>query len=302
MKTVILDSSYRCPDSCAVALGFFDGIHKGHESVLLSVLSERSSNLKTAVFTFRDSEDFKVGRGRIMSEEMKLAAFSEMGFDYVFLCDFSYVQKMSGETFVKRVLTEQCGASLAVCGEGFRFGCGASCTPKDLCDYMNGRAVVCRDYTVDGLPLSSTYIRNLIESGRVEEANDLLFSPFCIFARVTHGNGRGRRLSFPTVNQELSPDIIPVKHGVYASRTLIDGIYRPSVSNIGTRPTFGGSEVTCETHIIGIDADLYGMKIRVELLSLLRDEKRFSSPEALCEQINKDIEMSKEIWKTYGIS
>ena len=149
---------------------------------------------------------------------------------------------------------------------------------------------ICPPVTVDGRPVSSTRIRSLLESGAPDEAARLLTRPFAVTEIVRHGHENGRRLGFPTINQQLPPELVTPKYGVYASRTTVDGVRYDSITNIGVRPTLPDDTPGCETHILGYDRMLYGEEVTVELLRYLRPERRFKSLEDVFRQVRLDIQ------------
>ncbi|MDY3845583.1 MAG: riboflavin biosynthesis protein RibF [Eubacteriales bacterium] len=309
-KIVELTNEYRCPDKCAVALGFFDGIHTGHKRILDAAIAEaKKLGIKSAVFVFADTPDFKADTLRIMSEEEKIREFSLMGFDYVFRCRFSDVREMSADDFVNEILISSLGAICCVCGENFRFGIGASGNAKRLDGIMRGTggyAIVCDSIVSDmgqknGVgenTVSSTLIRSFISCGRIDEANALTYANYSIDTQVEHGKALARTINSPTINQRFARGVIIPKFGVYASRAFVDGKYHISVSNVGVRPTFSEDYINCETHITGISENLYGKRVRVELLKYLRPEIKFSGVEELKNQIEKDIKEAVEYGKT----
>lgn len=337
-KITEITDGYACPDECAVALGFFDGIHIGHKAILDRALAEAKNNgIKSAVLVFADTPDFKPNTLRIMSEEEKIREFSVMGFDYVFRCRFADVRNMSAKQFVREVILNRIGARCCVCGKNFRFGRGAVGDVGLLDRLMReggGYTVACDSVEIvcnreddkkikeseknknnnkkeenkynaeyentkkgESTLVSSTYIRSLISEGRIDEANALTYANYSIDTEVEHGKALARTINSPTINQRFSNGVIIPKFGVYASRALVDGEYHISVSNVGIRPTFSEDFINCETHITGISENLYGKKIRVELLKYLRPEIKFSGIEELKNQIEKDTKDAVEYGK-----
>ena len=290
MKTIILNNEYRCPDTCAVALGFFDGVHIGHRKILDEALARKDDRVKSAILTFLDREDFKPTNKRITTEEERFRIFSRLGFDYLFLCDFNEIRDMTCRDFCKKILVGSCNAIVAVCGRNFKFGKGACGSSDDLIRYMNGRAVVCEELKANGNTVSSTSIRALIQDGLIDKANALLFSPFSVTAEVVHGKELGRKIGVPTVNQQFPDSLTVPKFGVYVSRTFIDDESFPSVTNVGMHPTVNDKLMNAETHIIGFDKQLYGKTVTVEFLKYIRPEIKFASIDELRRQIKADIE------------
>ena len=291
MKTVLLNEEYRCKDACVLALGFFDGVHAGHKKILSAAVDRaRSAGLYSAVFTFWDTDGFKSSVPRIMPETQKFEIFRSMGFDYLFICSFDDVREMSGEDFVGKVLLDKCSARFVVCGENFRFGHDRSSAADALGKALGAdRVIVCEEERQNGVCISSTLIRSLIQNGELERANAMLGSPYSLEGEVLHGKELGRRLDAPTLNQQFFDRSVLPKAGVYATRAVVSGHSYPAVTNVGTRPTVDGHGINAETHIIGFDGDLYGHNVRIEFLKYLRGERKFLSIDALKAQIHRDI-------------
>ena len=288
-------------EKTAVALGFFDGVHLGHRYLFLRMAEESEQRgIASAVLTFSEkgSADMKQGARHLCTEEERLSHFAEIGIDYAVLLDFEAVKNMSPEEFVSEILIEVCHAQTAVCGYNFRFGKGASGDTETLTSLMkqNGaECIVCPPFVYEGEPVSATKIRKCIADGDMESARLLLGRPFSLSAEVCHGKKLGHVIGFPTANQKIPANIVDIKCGVYVTRVFLDGECYYSVTNVGVRPTVdtdGG--MNCETHILNFDGDLYGRTVKVEFLSFVRDEVRFSSIEELKKQINKDIEEVKK--------
>lgn len=295
-------------EQTAVALGFFDGVHTAHRTLFSTVLKEaRARGVSSAVLTFSEggSDGIKGGVKRLCTEDEKLSFFLELGIDYAFVLDFASVRDMTPSRFVNEILIDTCKCSLAVCGFDFRFGAkamGNSDTLLSLMKERGGDCTVCPAHTVDGEVISSTLIKSLLTEGNIERANRLLGYPFAIFGEVYHGKRLGHMLGSPTANIVYPENIVKLKNGVYATRVLLDGKYYTAVTNVGVRPTVDKeAEANLETHIINYEGDLYGRVIKVEFLSFIREEKRFSNVSELKKQILFDIEEVQK-WQKSGQS
>lgn len=295
---------------CAMALGFFDGVHIAHRDLLATakrIAGERG--LAFGIFTFASAGGIKSNTGRLFDDGEKAEIFESLGADLVVYADFSAIAGLSPEEFVKNTLVEDLGCAVCVAGFNFRFGRGASGNSEDLKMLMaesGGEAVIKDEITADGITLSATLIRGLITEGKIEEANAYLGAPYYIKGRVAHGRADGRKLGFPTANIPIEGGKILPKSGVYRSATVIDGRIYGCVSNVGVCPTFEGSERRLEAHIMDYSGDLYDKEIRVYLLGFLREERRFDSLESLKMQINIDknraIEENGDItWQELGL-
>jgi riboflavin kinase / FMN adenylyltransferase len=208
----------------------------------------------------------------------------------------------AAEVFAREVLAEQLGARVVVVGTSFRFGRGRAGDATLLARVgapLGFETVAVPPVEHDGAPISSTRVRQAIEAGRVEEARALLGRLFFVDGRVVRGEGRGRTLGFPTANLDVVNETLPAR-GVYAAWCRLLGPEQrnrwPAVINLGHRPTFvAGGETTVETHLLDEDRDLYGGHLRVEFAARLRDERRFPGPEALVEQVRRDIARARAL-------
>lgn len=295
---------------CVLALGFFDGVHLAHRDLLQSaakIANERG--LAFGIFTFGSGGAIKTGAARLYDDGEKTEIFDSLGADFTVIADFGEISGSSPKDFVKKILVADLNCALCVAGFNFRFGKGAKADSDTLCRLMRecgGDACILEEITIDGTTISATLIRGLISEGRIEEANRYLGAPYYIKGRVLHGRSDGRKMGFPTVNIDIDEGRIIPRLGVYRTATVIDGKIYNGVSNVGVCPTFNGSEVRLETHIIGYNGDLYGRDMRIYLLGYLREEKKFDSIEELRAQIdfdkNRAIKENGEIqWQELGL-
>ena len=289
-----------------IALGFFDGVHRGHQA-LLKCAVERAEELgmTPAVFTFdRSPKEFVSGVPVPLitaPEERRETVCRFFPIEEVFVVPFD--EKMMTMNWVDFVLmlAQKYHAGHLVAGHDFRFGHRNAGTPALLMKKAAQLGMGCDiipAVTLDGTTVSSTHIRALLQSGKMEEAARFLGYPYAMRGKVRHGKGLGRTIGAPTLNL-IPPEhqLIPA-YGVYATRVTVDGREYGAVTNVGVRPTVdenGG--VTVESHLIDVNAQLYGSDCRVEFLRRLRGETKFESLTALQEQIAKDIASAKEILK-----
>ena len=287
------------PGRTVAALGFFDGVHIGHRRLLdraAEIAASRS--LIPSVFTFSDDAlSFKPDAARLTDFSEKVELFRLAGIERVYAADFPDLSGLSPERFVSEILVGQLNVSVAVCGFNFRFGAGAAGDSDALVRLMRdlGRdAEVIAPTVLDGTVVSSSAIRAALSEGDVALAEQMLGRPFSLSGRVEHGRGYGHTEGIPTVNLPVAPHLAVPRRGVYRSRAVIDGAGYPAVSNVGTRPTFGGTGVNCESSLLAYHgSDLYGRAVRVELLGFLRDERKFDTPEDLYRQIALDISAAR---------
>ena len=279
----------------SAALGSFDGLHAGHQSVLQSALSFREDGLLPFVLLF-DVHPQAVLRGAapplLMLPAARDARLREMGFS-VRTVSFAQIHDMEPEVFVRDILCGTLHARAVSCGYNYRFGRGGSgdadCLRR-LCGRYGVQCRICPPVEMNGEAVSSTRIRALLEAGRPEEAAKLLGRPFSFAGTVVHGAENGRLYGYPTINQHLPQELVTPRYGVYVSRTFVDGEWYDSLTNIGVRPTLPDGTPVCETHILGVDRTLYGEQIPVELLRYLRSEKKFRSLDDVFRQVRLDLD------------
>ena len=288
---IIINSNTSINEKTAVALGFFDGLHKGHRAVINSALNSRYS---PAVFTFESSASLPKFQKRenIITSRVKEFYLKKMGVKYIYPADFDEIKGMSGEEFVVKILAEKMNAAKISCGYDFHFGKGGKWNSQDLkkiCSELNIEVDIISEQKENDERISSTLIRQLLKDGEIRYANTLLAQPLTFILEVVHGHKLGRQFNFPTINQYIPADCVLPKHGVYASITYIGDRAYISVSSIGNRPTFGGDErALLETYIIDYKGDLYGQMIRVELIDFLRGQIKFDNKEELINQMELD--------------
>lgn len=287
----------------AVALGFFDGVHLGHQA-LLRRTAERAGmlGLSPALLTFdRSPREFVTGTPvpllTTVQERSRTARALFPGMEVITVPFDRAMMTMPWEDFVV-MLSEVYRARWLVAGHDFRFGHRNSGTAALLREKAAELGLGCEiipAVRLEGVTVSSTHIRALLERGEMEEAAQFLGRPFAVSGLVRHGKRLGSsRLGAPTVNLIPDPRQLVPAFGVYAARVTVDGAARPAVTNVGVRPTVdtdGG--VTVESHLLEPIGELYGADCRVEFLRMLRPERRFNSLEALREQIARDAEAAR---------
>jgi riboflavin kinase/FMN adenylyltransferase len=289
-----------------VALGNFDGLHRGHQALLARTRElALHKGVRAGVVTF-DPHPVKVLAARlapplILRPDEKMAGLRRLGAEVVHVLPFDQeLASLAPHQFVQDVLCKRLGVCGVVVGEGFRFGHGAKGSFVDLHAAFGDDAVAIPVVKVGGLVCSSTKVRELVLSGNVEAARTILGQPYFLEGVVVRGDGRGRTLGIPTANVQTDRELLP-RLGVYATRAeLDDGRALVSVTNVGLRPTFAGEGVRIEAHLIGAHEDLYGRRLRLELLARIRDEKRFASAAELLAQIEHDIADAKRLVATHA--
>ena len=277
----------------AVAIGVFDGVHRGHMAVIDSAAALESEGLVPAAFTFSMADSPKRG-GMLISDELKREYLLKAGIKRIESPKFADFAEMDGESFVRETLIGRMNAAAVCCGGDFRFGCGRACgigELREICARFGVRVYVAPEVTDGGEPVSSSRIRAAIAEGDIEAANRMLGREYEFELEVRHGRRLAGRLGFPTINQIWPESFVLPRFGVYASRAFLGEKSYTAVTNIGVKPTVvedGGEGVLAETYIEGFSGDLYGSRVRVALLGFMRPERRFGSIDELKAQIKQD--------------
>jgi riboflavin kinase/FMN adenylyltransferase len=308
MEYITGTREFHIEEPCVVTLGKFDGRHRGHQKLLWEMAEvKRKKGYGIAVFTFDMSPstiDMESTQRVITTNLERKNNLERMGIDY--LVEYPFTKEtahMEPEEFVKQILIDQMNAKTIVVGTDCTFGYLGAGNADSLCQWKDryGYELIVVEKEKDDLrDISSTYIRELLDAGNMEKANELLGEPYAIHGTVVHGNHLGGPvLGFPTAN--IVPE--PEKHlpifGVYVSKIYIDDKYYGGITNIGKKPTVEGvSPVGVETYIYGINKDIYGKTIEVQLLHFVRPERKFDGLEQLKVQIEKDRDYGMEYLKT----
>lgn len=294
---------FKIEEPTVVTIGKFDGRHKGHQKLLRRMLEiKEACGYRTAVFSFHmapvtliQGEPQKV----ITTNQERRNNMEKIGIDYLVEYPFTpEVAHLLPEAFVKDILVEQMHARAIVVGTDCGFGYQRSGDAKlleALSKTYGYQLTVIEKEQEDHRDISSTFVKEELNRGNMEKANELLGEPYAIHGTVVHGNHIGGSvLGFPTVNLLPPPEKYLPPFGVYVSRVLVDGVYYGGITNIGRKPTVGAdSPVGVETFIFGLSQDLYGKAIEVQLLNYERPEKKFGSLEELKQQLELD--------KAYGL-
>jgi riboflavin kinase/FMN adenylyltransferase len=298
-----VSASGRAQAPLALAIGNFDGVHRGHQE-LVRIARERARSLGGAAgvltFTPHPARVFApaLAPPLIVSLERRLELLAAAGAEVTIVEPFTPAfAAIEAEAFVRDVLVGRLGAREAVVGYDFSFGRGRRGTPALL--RTEGAALglgvtIVPPVTIDGLVCSSTKVREFVLEGRVEGAALLLGRPVELTGPVVRGAGRGRALGVPTANVAVEAELLP-RLGIYAARALVlgaDGVVgaRRAALSVGSNPTFvAAGGVTVEAHLLDFEGDLYGRRLRLEVLHRLRDERRFDGVEALVAQIALDV-------------
>src|SRR4051794_28252311 len=288
-----------------LALGNFDGLHRGHMKIIDRVRRRAGERGGTpAAMTF-DPHPARVLRPDkapplLMTKEQRLEALARSGMQGVAVVRFTHeLSHWDPEMFVRTVLVDWLHVAEVWVGANFLFGherAGTFTVLRSLGARYGFRAEKIDPVRYKEFVVSSTRIRRLVAEGRVDEAGALLGHAFAIDGTVVEGARRGRTIGFPTANLQTENELVPPL-GVYATTARIDGIIHPSITNIGLRPTFGDVPApVIETHVLGLDRDLYGQRLRLGFVQRLRDERPFEGVEALVAQIRADTERARALF------
>jgi riboflavin kinase/FMN adenylyltransferase len=286
-----------------VALGNFDGVHLGHRAILKAAIDRAHAVAGTAFALTFDPLPAKVLAAAraprlILAPEDKLELLRASGIDGVIVVAFTpALSQLAPAEFVRDYLLGRIGARDVVVGHSVSFGharAGNAAVMAELGQKMGFETIVVGPVTVDGAVVSSTRIRELIAAGEMSAVARLLGRNHFLSGTVVHGRERGRTIGFPTANLDSATECLP-PDGVYATRVVLpDGAFA-SITNIGMRPTFAEPARTIEAHIFDFDRDIYGAKVRLEIVERIRGERKFESGQALAAQIAEDLKRAKEI-------
>jgi riboflavin kinase/FMN adenylyltransferase len=292
-------SRYPAGRGSVLSIGNFDGLHLGHQTILREVVARaREMQAVATVLTF-EPPPMKVLRPeaapkRLSTNAQRTNWFRDFGLEAAVVLPFTLdLAKLPPEVFVEQILVRDLSARVVLVGENFRFGhkqAGDAERLRELGGKYNFEVVTIAPVVYRGVTVSSTIIRREIAAGNVMRAGRLLGRPFALTGEIVRGTGTGSRFTFPTLNLQPEQELLPAR-GVYVTRTLLEGEIRShrSVTNIGVRPTFNGSSLSVETHLLDSDTEINTNRMEVRFWRRLREERKFQSPEELRAQIARDI-------------
>jgi riboflavin kinase/FMN adenylyltransferase len=293
-----------------LALGNFDGLHRGHLKLVdrvRRVAADRGGTPMAMTFEPHPSRVVRPDKAPplLMTRAQRLEALSDAGMRAVAVVPFTpELSRWDPETFVRTVLVDWLHVSEVWVGANFLFGherSGTFTVLRTLGQRFGFRAEKIDPVRYKEFVVSSTRIRRLVNEGRMDEAGALLGRQFSIDGAVVEGQRRGRELGFPTANLQTDNELLP-PNGVYATTVTVHGIVHPSITNIGVRPTFGdATATTIETHVLGFGGDLYGQQVRLGFVQRLRDERKFEGIDALKEQLEADRRRAERLFAQLSI-
>ena len=285
----------------AVAVGYFDGMHIGHQELIRQMLQcAKDNDLLPAILTF-DMHTFRAaGKGKhdLFPRSYTTHLAEKAGVELYVDLPFEEIRDLEPDQFASAVLGEGFLHAAAVfCGDDYRYGKGRVGDVDDLRTegMRNGfTANVVESVMLDGEAVSTSRIKELMKLGEIREVNRMLGKPYSMYGEVIHGNHLAQGMGFPTANIHLPAEILSPRKGVYLTETIVDGVKYRSITNIGTRPTITDDvESTAETHILDFNQDLYGKRIRILFFDFLRPEQKFSSVEELRHIVKVNIEQAR---------
>jgi riboflavin kinase/FMN adenylyltransferase len=292
-----------------LALGNFDGLHRGHLKIIERVKRGAAEHGGTPMAMTFDPHPPRVVRPDkapplLMTKTQRLEALHRAGIACVAVVRFTHeLSEWAPETFVRTVLADWLRVSEVWVGANFLFGHGRSgnfSLLRTLGQQHGFRADKIDPVRYKDFVVSSTRIRRLVGEARMDEAGALLGHPYFLDGTVVEGRKRGQTIGFPTANMATENELIP-PHGVYATTMTIDGIVHGGLTNIGVRPTFNETEPTIETHLLRYSGDLYGRRVRLSFVQRLRDERRFDNVDALRAQIEADRRRADHLFSRISV-
>lgn len=300
MKIIKIDLDYKATEESIIALGNFDGVHRGHIKLIKkAVENAKKLNKKSSLLIFEEHTDniIKMGKKNIITtNDTKFKILEELGVDLVYLIKFTKeFMSYSPMEFLKDFLIENLKIIGVVVGYDYTFGYKKSGDTKFLLDNKDlfESIDVIEQISFNGEKISSTLIRNLIEDGNIKDANYLLSRPYKLIGKVIHAKGLGKKMGYPTANLELIDNFVIPKYGVYDSDIYVNGKKFKASTNIGTNPTVEHDGIKIEAHILDFDEDIYGEIVELELIDFIRPELKFDNVKDLFDQIAKDVLVTK---------
>jgi riboflavin kinase / FMN adenylyltransferase len=292
------------PAPSVVTIGNFDGVHRGHQVLLRrAVDAARERGVRPVAVTFHPHPAAVLRPGAeppaLQSIDDRIHHLLGTGIDLVLVLRFDErLASLGPHVFVEQVLVDRLQAVQVIVGSNFRFGHRASgnvVTLNDAGATYGFRTEAVSLLDLDGVPLSSSNIREHLDAGDVAWANRALGRPFSLVGEVVPGDGRGRTIGVPTANLRVLDGALVPANGVYAGHAELEGARHPCVTNVGIRPTFDGERRTVEVHLLDAHVELYGRQLRATFEHRLRDERRFGDVDELVAQIRADIDAAREL-------
>lgn len=288
-------------ENSVLTLGTFDGVHLGHQEIIRRVVDcSKKENLRNFIITFHPhprkviNPELKIKLLTTQDEQIKI--LEQLGVEHLLIINFTKeFSELAPEEFIENYLIRKVGLKKIVLGYDHHFGKargGDVNLLKQFSQKFNFSIIQIEPYIIENEPVSSTKIRNSLENGEIEKANKMLGRIYSFSGLVIEGDKRGRKLGYPTANLQLTdPDKLLPQIGIYAVLAELDGKVYKALLSIGKRPTFyNNGDLVAEVYIYDFNSDIYGEKLKINLISKLRDEEKFNSSEELIKQMNIDKE------------
>jgi riboflavin kinase/FMN adenylyltransferase len=299
------------PISGTVAtMGNFDGVHRGHQTLVRNTVEEaRRMGYPPTVLTFEPHPLKVLAPERapllILSHEDKMSLLQSLGVELVIAQRFDrHFASIAADAFVRRVLVDRLKVKKLWVGRDLRFGQGRTGGTDSLLRWATGAGFevgVVDPILLDGVRISSSRVRQLLEAGEVDKVRPLLGRYHFVSGRVVTGHRRGQELGFPTANLATQTELVP-QNGIYATVIQFRNQQRLSVASVGVNPTFGDGPRTVESFILDFEGDLYGEAVKLSFVHKLRDEKKFVAIKDLVAQMHEDVVQAKTIFKEFGLA
>ena len=295
MEYLKIDGEFPKLTNCAVTMGKFDGIHRGHRKLVEKIKERKAFGEQAVLFAIDASSNM------ILTSEERASLLEKMGIDVLVECRLNdRIRHMKAENFIKEILMGDLGASYVVVGEDNRFGFERKGNPQLLKEFGEhyGFEVEVLSKEMDGRrKISSTFIREELKKGNMEKITSLMGADYFVEGKVVHGRGMGHKVLLPTTNLVPPKSKILPPNGVYVTSSSFQGRIYHGITNIGYKPTGGESFVGVETYLFDCKEDLYGQECRVDFKKFLRPERKFPSLEALKDRLLADAEDGKEYFR-----
>ena len=300
MKIIEIDLNYKAKEKSVIALGNFDGVHKGHIKLIQKAIENaKKLNIKSSLLLFNEHTDnlIKVGKKYIITtNKTKFEILDSLGVDIIYLINFTKeFMSYSPIKFLDEFLAKNLKIKGVVVGYDYTYGYKKSGDVKFLNENKSlfETIEVIEQISYDGEKISSSLIRKLIEAGKIKEVNFLLSRPYKLIGKIIHAKGLGKKMGYPTANLELMDNFVIPKFGVYDTDIIVNGKKYKASTNIGTNPTVEHDGIKIEAHILDFNEDIYGEIVELELLDFVRPELKFNSIDELFKQIAKDVLVTK---------
>ena len=300
MKIIEIDLNYKAKEESVIALGNFDGVHKGHIKLIQKAIENaKKLNIKSSLLLFNEHTDnlIKVGKKDIITtNNTKFEILDSLGVDIIYLINFTKeFMSYSPIKFLDEFLAKNLKIKGVVVGYDYTYGYKKSGDVNFLNENKSlfETIEVIEQISYDGEKISSSLIRKLIEAGKIKEANFLLSRPYKLIGKIIHAKSLGKKMGYPTANLELMDNFVIPKFGVYDTDIIVKGKKYKASTNIGTNPTVEHDGIKIEAHILDFNEDIYGEIVELELLDFVRPELKFNSIDELFKQIAKDVLVTK---------